>query len=105
MSWLDRWKRWLLGESMSALPYSCTGTTKHDLLIHPTYSTSALPHNLRRLRLAKGWCVATLAAESAVSGSAIHRLERQVYPVDCELTTALKLARALDTLRLIGREG
>lgn len=59
MTWLTRWRTFL-------------GTVQSP---PPRQSASSLPYNLKRLREAKGWSVASLAEKSAVSESTIRAME------------------------------
>jgi len=69
MTWLDTWRQW-------------TGSTPTPPSDPHTYSTSALPGNLRRLRLARGLTISQLAALATVSGSTIRDIETPDYGPD-----------------------
>lgn len=57
---------------------------------------------IRRLREARGWTQAQLGAATGTSQSAIARLENMYAPVDVNISTLHRIARALDVKLKIG---
>ena len=97
MAWLDRWRRYVSSTQRNSWPQ--TVNTSPTMICRPAQSAGALPRNLKRLRTAYGWTINQLAVASHVSDSTIRGIERgdgaHAVP-DPLLTTALKLARALN---------
>lgn len=96
------WYNFLFGHWSASSDEAPTPTPAVPYFYSPTFSSaSALPSNLRRLREAKGWSVATLAVEAGISESPIRNIEANKVEIgntlpNPTLWTLLSLAKALD---------
>jgi len=82
MPWLDNWRQWIKNLTCGnhALNQRYRATQTVSTVGAVTYSSAALPRNLRRLRLARGLTVTQLAAMAQVSTSTVRDMERINFP-------------------------